>query len=367
MIRISKSTISSKEIKAVSRVLQKEYLGMGQEVKLFEKNLEKFLNNKCVCVSSGTAALHLACQSIGLTKGDEVLVQSITYISSFQAISATGAKPIACEVNPLTLTIDTNDLVKKINSKTKAIMPVHYAGNAGELTKIYSIAKKYRLRVIEDAAHAFGSYYKKHKIGHKGDIVCFSFDGIKNITSGEGGCITSKDEKVINYAKDARLLGVRNDSTKRYQNMRSWDFNVSSQGWRYHMSNIMAAIGIEQLKKFPTALKKRQKFAKLYSTKLFNNPNLSILPSNYDLVVPHIYPVIFINRELRNKYKRKLEVNNVQTGIHYKPNHQLKLYENKKNKLPVSDNLYERILTLPLHLDLTNKQINFICSLLKSE
>jgi dTDP-4-amino-4,6-dideoxygalactose transaminase len=367
MIRVSKSTISSKEIKAVSEVLKKEYLGMGHQVQKFEKNIEKFLKNKCVCVSSGTAALHLACQSIGLSKGDEVLVQSITYIGSFQAISATGAKPVACEVNPLTLTIDTNDLIKKINFKTKAIMPVHFAGNPGELTKIYSIAKKYKLRVIEDAAHAFGSYYKKYKIGQMGDIVCFSFDGIKNITSGEGGCIVSKDEKVINYAKDARLLGVHNDSTKRYKNMRSWELTVSSQGWRYHMSNIMAAIGIEQLKKFPTAAKKRQKFAKLYSKKLRDNTNLSILPSNYDLVVPHIYPVIFTNRELRNKYKKKLEVNNVQTGIHYKPNHQLKFYENKKNKLPISDNLYERILTLPLHLDLTSKQINFICSLLKNE
>ena len=367
MIRVSKSNISKKEITAVSKVLKKEYLGMGHEVNIFEKKLEKFLRNKCVCVSSGTAALHLACQSLGLSKGDEVLVQSITYIASFQAISATGAKPVACEVDPLTLTIDINDLLRKINSKTKAIMPVHYAGNAGELDKIYSIAKKYKLRVIEDAAHAFGSYYKKHKIGHKGDIVCFSFDGIKNITSGEGGCIVSQDEKVISYVKDARLLGVHNDSAKRYKNSRSWEPNVFNQGWRYHMSNIMAAIGIEQLKKFPTALKKRQSFAKIYSKKLNNNSNLSILPSNYNLVVPHIYPVIFKNKKLRNKYKKKLEKNNVQTGIHYKPNHQLKFYKDKKIQLPLSDNLYEKILTLPLHLGLTINQINFICSLLKSD
>ena len=133
------------------------------------------------------------------------------------------------------------------------------------------------------------------------------------------------------------------------------------------MSNIMAAIGIEQLKKFPIVSKKRQRLAKLYSKKLNKNSNLSILPSNYNLVVPHIYPVIFKNKKLRNKYQKKLEANNVQTGIHYKPNHQLKFYKNKKNKLPVSDNLYERILTLPLHLDLTIKQINFICSLLKGD
>lgn len=367
MIRVSKSTISNKEISAVSKVLKKEHLGMGKEVNNFEKKLEKFLGNKCVCVSSGAAALHLACQSIGLTKGDEVLVQSITYVASFQAISATGAKPVACEVNPHTLTIDINDLKKKINPKTKAIMPVHYAGNVGELDKIYSIAKKNKLRVIEDAAHAFGSFYKKNKIGYKGDVICFSFDGIKNITSGEGGCVVSRDKKVINYVKDARLLGVHKDSDQRYKNLRSWDINVFNQGWRYHMSNIMAAIGIEQLKKFPRAIKIRQKFAKLYSEKLLKNQNLSILPSNYDLVVPHIYPVIFKNKELRKKYKKKLEINNVQTGIHYKPNHQLKFYQSKKNRLPISDDLYGRILTLPLHLNLTVKQINFICSLLRDK
>lgn len=254
MIRVSKSTISKKEINAVSRVLKKEYLGMGHEVNIFEKKLEKFLKNKCVCVSSGTAALHLACQSLGLSKGDEVLVQSITYISSFQAISATGAKPVACEVNPLTLTIDINDLLRKINSKTKAIMPVHYAGNAGELDKIYSIAKKYKLRVIEDAAHAFGSYYKKHKIGHKGDIICFSFDGIKNITTGEGGCILTNNKKIYEYCKQYHDHG--HELNPKFP--RGMD-TVSRPGFNYRMTELQGAVGIAQLKKLNFILSENKK------------------------------------------------------------------------------------------------------------
>ncbi len=365
LIRLSKSSISKKEINAVTKVLSKEFLGMGSEVMYFEKMLKKYFKNDVVCVSSGTAALHLACQAIGLKKGDQVLVQSITYVSSFQAISATGATPVPCEVDPKTMTIDIKDLKKKINKKTKAIMPVHYAGAVGDIDAVYSLAKKNKLRVIEDAAHAFGTIYKKKPLGSSGDIVCFSFDGIKNITSGEGGCIVSSDKKIIKHIRDARLLGVSGDTKKRYSGKRSWTFNVYTQGWRYHMSNIMAAIGIEQLKKFPKSAKKRKSLAKYYNKKLKNNPLVSVLPSDYDLVVPHIYPVIFKNKKIKDFYKKKLELNNVQTGAHYKPNHTLNLYKTNKIKLPLSESLYSRILTLPLHLDLSKKQIDFITSLLK--
>ena len=142
------------------------------------------------------------------------------------------------------MSIDLIDAEKKITSKTKAIIPVHYAGNTGNLDKVYKLAKKYKIRVIEDAAHAFGSKYKNKKIGSFGDIVCFSFDGIKNITSGEGGCVVTKDKKVLNNIKISRVLGIKKNIKNNLK------FEVHKQGWRYHMSNIMAAIGIEQLKKF---------------------------------------------------------------------------------------------------------------------
>ena len=141
-------------------------------------------------------------------------------------------------------------------------MPVHLTGSAENLDKIYLIAKKYKLRIIEDAAHAFGTIYKKRKIGSFGDISCFSFDGIKNITSGEGGCIVTNDKKVFNRSKDIRLLGITNDSEKRYLGHRSWISDVKDQGWRYHMSDINASIGLAQLQKYNLLSKKRKKFVK---------------------------------------------------------------------------------------------------------
>ena len=249
-IRLSKSSLSNKEKEAVMRILDEEYLGMGKEVKVFEDNLTEFFGRPAVCVSSGTAALHLSLQASGIGFGDEVLVQSLTYIATIQAITATGAKPIFCDVNKYNMNIDLNDVKNKISAKTKAIVPVHYAGSAGEIDDLYELANDFKIHVIEDAAHAFGSYHKGKRIGSFGNISCFSFDGIKNITSGEGGCIVSANKNFIENVKDIRLLGVQKDSDKRYSNNRSYDFDVSEQGWRYHMSNIMAAIGNIQLERF---------------------------------------------------------------------------------------------------------------------
>ena len=213
----------------------------------FEKKLESFFNSYVACTVNGTAALHLAIQAAGIKRNDEVLVPSITYVASLQAITATGAKPVICDVNDYDGLLSIEDAENKISKKTKGIMPVYFAGYSGDINKIYKFAKKHKLKVIEDAAHAFGSKHNNKKIGSKGDFVCFSFDGIKNITSGEGGCVVSKKKQVINKIKDLRLLGVIKDSVKRYKGSRSWIYNVKEQGWRYHMSDIMAAIGIVQL------------------------------------------------------------------------------------------------------------------------
>ena len=188
-IRLSKSCIGKEEIDAVTDVLHREYLGMGQDVHKFEDDLKDFFGRDVTLVNTGTAALHLAVQGVGIKDGDEVLVQSLTYVACFQAIRATGGIPVACDVDDDTLTIDLDDAERKLTPKTKAIMPVHYAGQCGNLDAIYEFAKKHNLRVIEDASHAFGTYYKGRLIGSFGDVVCISMDGIKNITSGEGGMI----------------------------------------------------------------------------------------------------------------------------------------------------------------------------------
>ena len=367
LIRLSKSSISTLEKKNVVKVLSKEFLGMGQEVQLFENNLIKFFKNKkrkVVAVSSGTAALQLALQSLNLKNNSEVLVPSLTYLSSFQAISANRLRPVPCDVNEKTMTLDINDLKRKINSKTKVIMPVHYAGGAGNLNEIYAIAKKKSLRVVEDAAHAFGTIYNKKLIGSFGDIVCFSFDGIKNITTGEGGCVISQDKKIIQKIQDLRLLGVHRDSEKRYSKSRSWDFNVTDQGWRYHMSNIMAAIGNIQLKRFKFLSNKRKSLAKKYDKLLINHEKIRVIKHNYSHVVPHIYPVRILGLKDRIGLIKLFKKQNIEVGFHYKPNHLLDFYKNYKVHLPNTEKIFPELLTLPLHPDLRLNDVVKISNIL---
>ena len=371
MIRLSKSIINQLEADAVTNILLNDgYLGMGTEVAKFEEDIARYLGiqqKNVVCVNSGTAALHLAVESI-LEPDDEILVPSFTFLSSFQAISAGRAVPISCDVYEDTFTIDLEDAASRITSRTKAIMPVLYASNPVNIEKLYNFSNKHGLRVIEDAAHAFGCSFNGNKIGSSGDIVCFSFDGIKNITSGEGGAIISNDEKVISIVKDARLLGIEKDSDKRYAGQRSWDFDVKRQGYRYHMSNIFAAIGRVQLSKLDKIFApKRKMLALLYRELLGSNENIVFqsLEPNAD-IVPHILPIRILNGK-RNEIIQILTEKNIQTGLHYKPNHLLSLYFSPDVKLPVTEKLYAEILTLPLHPGISTTDVEYICNLINTK
>ena len=361
-IRLSKSSISQKEKDAVLKVMDTEFLGMGKEVQLFEEKIKNYLetDKEVVCVNTGTSALHLALSALGIGIGDEVLVPSLTYVASFQAISATGAKPIACEINPNTLFIDVYDAKKRITKNTKAIMPVHYASNSKGMSEVYQLAKEFNLRVIEDAAQAFGSKRDNQKIGLDGDIICFSFDGIKNITSGEGGAILSSDKKFLQKVKDARLLGVEKDTQMRYEGQRSWDFDVKEQGFRYHMSNIMASIGIVQVSRVDEFRSKRQQIAKRYIQTLSDIKEIRFLDFDFNELLPHIFVIKATKRDGLREY---LISNNIECGVHYKPNHLLTKY--KADHLPITEKVYEEILTLPCHFDLTEDEQNRVIQKIK--
>lgn len=362
LIRLSKSCLSPAEKAAVVGVLDREFLGMGAEVQQFEAVLSEFLGRRAVCVVNGTAALQLAMQAIGVGPGDEVLVQSLTYVASFQAVSATGAKPVACDVLPETLTLDLRDAEQRLTPRTRAIMPVHFAGGVGQLDEVYAFAKKHRLRVVEDAAHAFGTTYRGQRIGSFGDISCFSFDGIKNITSGEGGCIVTNDAEVLRRSQDARLLGVESDTEKRYSGQRSWTFDVTAQGWRYHMSNIMAAIGIEQLKRLPEFSEKRRQLARRYDQLLGSSARIMRLSLDYSDVVPHIYVIRIQGLPDQSRLRTKLLERGIQTGTHYQPNHTLSFFRNDfENPFPATEAIFPDLLTLPLHPDLQSHDVDFVC------
>ncbi len=360
-IRLSKSVIGDLEKEAVLDALEDGYLGMGKFVEHFEKSLSELMSRPVVCVANGTSALQLALQACGINKGDEVLVQSLTYVASFQAITATGAKPIACDIDPKSLTIDVNDAKSKITNKTKAIMPVHFSGSIDNYEEIYELANEANIRVIEDAAHAFGTKYKNKIVGSFGDIVCFSFDGIKNITSGEGGCIVTSDLNILEKVKDSRLLGISKETESRFASKRKWDFNVDNQGWRYHMSNIMAAIGISQLKRLEEFSNKRKILAKEYDHLFQNNKNITTFNRNYEDVMPHIYCVLLQTNIKREDLRKYLLEKGIETGIHYKPNHLLNYFRDSTNVfLTQTDIIYPKLLTLPLHPEIELNEVKYI-------
>lgn len=367
-IRLSKCSVDHKELTSIEHVLKNEFLGTGPVTKKFEKNLKLFFNNpkyELVCTNTGTSALQLALQACKFPQKSEIIVPTLTYVASHQAIAAAGYIPVSCDIDESNGLLCIKDAEKRISKKTKGIMLVHYNGYVGNLDNYYSFAKKNNLRVIEDAAHAFGSTYKNKLVGTTGDIACFSFDGIKNITCGEGGLVISRDKKLISNIKDLRLLGVKGDSYNRERNKRTWNLDVEEQGWRYHMSDIMASIGIEQLKKFNSTFKKRRmELNKYFRNEIIGCKYVKLFETDLQNVVPHIFPIRFEKSRLEI-LKKELKSNGIQFGIHYKPNHLLTFFKTSY-ALPKADEIYKELITLPFHVDLSEQEVDKICQIIKN-
>jgi len=369
-VRLSKPSISQQEIDRATEILHSEFLGMGETVKEFELKLEDFFGqDRYVATSNtGTSALQLALQSIGVGRNDEVIVPTITYVASYQAISATGAIPVPCDINLSSGNIDCQELEKLINPKTKAIMPVHFAGDPKGLDKVYKLADYYQIRVVEDAAHAFGSFFHGSKIGSIGDIVCFSFDAIKNITTIEGGCVVSGSKEIKNKVSTLRLLAVENDSENRFKGKRTYKSNVYGQGWRYHMGNLNAAIGLVQLSRFNSFAIKRQKIAKEYDKRFsIDSCPVGFFKRNYSEIVPHIYPVFIKNRSeaSRDMLVDFLKSKGIEIGLHYFPNNKYSFFSSNRI-FPATEKFYSSILTLPLHTDLSEIDINYVSEMVNA-
>lgn len=371
-MRLSRSIVGEAEAEAVRRVICEDgYLGIGKEVQQFEADVAAYLGvpaSWVISANTGTAALHLAVEAVlGHGSGAEVLVPSLTFVASFQAISGAGAVPVACDARLDTATIDLADAERRLTPRTKAIMPVHYASNPVDLDGVYAFAEKHGLRVIEDAAHAFGCLYKGRKIGSFGDVACFSFDGIKNITSGEGGCAVFFNATEAGYAADARLLSVEGDTRSRFAGTRTWDPDVKRIGWRFHMSNIMAAIGRVQLSRLDGEfIPARRALGDIYRQRLAGLDGLRLLQTDpQDFVVPHIVCVRVLDGR-KDELKAALTAAGIPVGVHYKPNHLLSLFRPAPGSLPlpVTEQLYGELVTLPMHPGLSAADVEHICDVI---
>ena len=352
--------IDSDTRKHLENALDVGWLGMGAFTKEFEERISDYLRldgRYVVSTNTGTSALHIALLSANIGPGDEVITPSFNYVADHQAISMTGANVVMCDIQEDNLGIDCNKAEKLITNKTKAIIPLHFAGIPCNQKEVYNLAKKYGLRVIEDAMHAFGTSIDGQKIGSYGDITCFSFDPVKVITSIDGGCVIVNSIEEKEKLQHLRLLGVNKDTTERYKNKRSWDYDVVSQGFRYHLTNIMASVGIAQIKKVDEFITTRQKICQRYNESFKEIPELKIPQSDFNNISPFIYTIRVLNgkREFLIEHLKKLEID---VGIHFIPVHKHSYFKNcKQGNMEITEKVTNEILTIPLHSNMKNELV----------
>jgi dTDP-4-amino-4,6-dideoxygalactose transaminase len=355
----SRPHLTERELQAVARVMASGYLGMGPETRAFEEELATYLGGgrQVVCTNTGTSALHLAVAALALTAGDEVLVPTFTFVATFQAIVAAGARPRLCDVDPATGLLDLAHARQRLRPGVKAIMPVHYAGYTGALDDIHAFAATHGLRVIEDAAHAFGTRDGGRMVGSLGDLVCFSFDPIKNITAGEGGALVTADAALADRVRAMRNLGTAIQGER----FADGSADVVMTGWRFHMPDMAAAVGRVQLGRFESELKpQRLAQAAQYRRQLAGARAVTPLQGG-DETVPHIMAVR-VRAELRAELRQRLAAAGYETRVHYRPGHLLSAFADECG-FPGADQLYTEVLSLPLHAGVTAADVTAISTL----
>ena len=340
---------------SVTEALTKGFLGMGGVVTQFESYIKDYLELKdrhVVAVNTGTSALHLAVELCDIQKDDEVIVPSFNFVADQVAIEMAGAKVVMCDIRDDNLGIDCKKAEELISDKTKAIMPLHFAGLPCDQDGVYELAKKYNLRVIEDGTHAFGTTIKNKKIGSYGDIACFSFDPVKIITAVDGGCIIVNSEEEVKKLKKLRLLGISTDPMDRAKGGKlsnGWNYDVESKGFRYHMNTIMATIGISQIKRIDDFIFSRRIICQKYNEAFKDIPNLKIPESNFSNISPFIYYLRMIDGE-REKLREYLIDQNIDTGINFIPIHSKSHFKNcKRGDMKITDKVSSEIFHIPLY------------------
>lgn len=368
MIKSARGCCGAEELEQVKEAFEYGYFGLAYKTDEFEKEIGKYLGaERCVITTNtGTSALHLALDTIGVGPGDEVILPSFTFVATAQAIEMCGGKAVFCEISPETFLMDVDDVRKRITDKTKAIIPVHYAGRPCDMDALMKIREKTGIRIIEDAAHAFGSYYHGKKIGSFGDVTCFSFDSIKVMTCGEGGAVVTDDEAFDDLSRKKRLLGIdRKAMHVKDWKKRSWVYDVPTKGYRYHMSNINAAIGLAQIKKVDRFIEKRRTLCNLYQEQLKDIKGIELMPAGYDEITPFMY-VIRVKNGKRNTLKDYLMTHDIESGISYIPCHHFTWFADENCRLPITDNVYEEVLCLPMHYELSQTDVEEVCGQIKA-
>ena len=361
-IPYGRQTVDNDDIKAVVKVLRSDWLTQGPAVKQFEESLAKYCNAKyAVAVSTGTSALHLAYLAAGLGSGDEVITTPNTFAATSNMLLAVGAKPVFCDIRLDNHNIDESKIEKLITPRTKAIIPVHFAGHPCEMDKIMDIAQRHNLLVIEDACHALGASYKNRRIGSIGDMSVFSFHPVKSITTGEGGAILTNDPELYKKLAHMRTHGITKDEK---------GFNVmTALGYNYRITDIQTALGTSQLKKLDKFIKARQQIFTHYKKQLANLKDV-ITPCIVKGIVSanHLFIIRTKDPAKRDALANFLKQNGIGVNFHYPAVYSHPYYRQNGYKdlvLKNTDIYHNSCITLPIYVTLKKEQTKFVCDKIK--
>ena len=367
--------IGKTEIQLLKKTINSKWIGSGPTTEIFEKKFKNYKNSSySLSLNSCTAALHLSLISLGIKKGDEVITTPMTFCSTINSILLVDAKPVLVDINPNTFNIDETKIEQKISKRTKAMIIVHFAGLPCNMKPIQKICKKHNIKLIEDCAHAIESkYYNKH-VGNFGDTGCFSFYATKNITTGEGGMLTTNNSNIYKKIRIMRLHGLSKDAWKRYlpdsidNSNKFQHYDVKEVGLKYNLIDLNSSLGIPQLEKIEKNLIKRKKLHNFYVQKLEGLPikfqNIRPYPNKF---AHHLFLIVFDSSKTNKKRDELisfLNKNRIGTGVNYRSVTDMSIYRKKLNwsnkTCPISKKIGDNILSLPLYPSLTFAQAKYI-------
>jgi dTDP-4-amino-4,6-dideoxygalactose transaminase len=364
-IPFHKTHVSDREIEAVVEVMKSGWLTMGPKTIEFENQFKECIgSNHAISMNSATAALHLALKAIGLKKDDEVILPTNTFVATAEVVTYFDAIPVLCDIDQRTHNIDVSKIEVLINKKTKAIIPVHFAGQPCDMDEIYKISKNYNLKVIEDAAHALPSKYKGGMIGRlkNTDITCFSFYATKTLSTGEGGMATTDNSEYAENMSINRLHGMSRNAWNRHNLKGSWHYDIVDNGYKYNTTDVNAAIGMVQLEKQFLLRSKRVEIARRYNNSFKSNKNIIIPYVKSDRETSwHLY-VIKVNN--RDSIFEELKSIGIGCSVHFIPIHKHAFYRDKygyKNEEYVTSNaIFKTSLSLPIYPDMKDEEVKYV-------
>lgn len=365
--------IDGNDIKEVIRILKSDWITQGPKIKEFEDDLCGYTKARyAVAVSSGTAALHIACLAAGIKQGDEAVTSPITFIASANCIVYCGGKPVFADIEPDTINISPDELRKSVTKRTKAVIPVHFAGHPCDMERIFSIARSRGLLLIEDAAHALGAEYKGVRVGSckYSDMTTLSFHPVKHVTTGEGGAVLTNRKDLYKILLMLRNHGITKDLGKPKKEVGAWYYEQRLLGFNYRITDFQCALGVSQLRKLNRFLEKRREIAGIYDRRLSSVDEI-VLPRErpYARSAWHIYCVRLRNARKRKTVFDKLRREGIGVQVHYIPVHLQPFYRErfgyKEGDYPKAENYYDSTITLPIYPAMRPSEVKRVAEVIK--